>query len=336
MSSAVTPGQFPSPPAGKTGWPWTLEHSDFGRVKPDGEPWPRISIVTPSFNQAAYIEETIRSILLQGYPNLEYMVIDGGSTDGSVEIVRRYERWLTCWMSEADRGQAHAINKGLARATGEIFGWVNSDDLLMPGSLKHIGESFGDTALLAGCVENFDDDGRRTLVRQFGLSLETMLLKTGQASYHQPALWFRKTALDEVGPFAESFHYCFDYERLLQILRRDVAVRYSDRVLARFRLHPDSKTVSTTERFHREKRKAWRLLVSDSRFSEGLRTSLHGRIRSDRQRRAWYRYLTRIGRSPDHRLAKIRRILVHWPISRAHPGYRFLLGAVRNLLAGLR
>lgn len=99
---------------------------------PDGKPWPKISIVTPSFNQGQYIEETIRSILLQGYPNLEYIVIDGGSTDGAVDVIRKYEKWLTYWVSEPDKGQADAINKGLERCTGEIFNWINSDDILLP------------------------------------------------------------------------------------------------------------------------------------------------------------------------------------------------------------
>ena len=102
-------------------------------MMPNGEAWPRISIVTPSFNQGQFIEETIRSILLQGYPNLEYIIIDGGSTDESVEIIKKYEPWLTYWVSEKDRGQAHAINKGLERCTGEILAYINSDDYYYPG-----------------------------------------------------------------------------------------------------------------------------------------------------------------------------------------------------------
>ena len=93
-------------------------------VRPDGSAWPRISIVTPSYNQGQFIEETIRSILLQGYPDLEYIIIDGGSTDQSVEIIRKYEPWLTYWVSEKDRGQSHAINKGFERASGEIRGYI--------------------------------------------------------------------------------------------------------------------------------------------------------------------------------------------------------------------
>ena len=107
--------ELPTPPPGKTGWPWTEESAQLPEQMPDGSVWPRISIVTPSFNQAAFVEETIRSVLLQGYPSLEYFIIDGASSDSSVELIKKYERWLTGWVSERDRGQSHAINKGFAR-----------------------------------------------------------------------------------------------------------------------------------------------------------------------------------------------------------------------------
>lgn len=127
--------ELPPPPPGKTGWPWTEETERLPNTMPDGGEWPRISIVTPNYNYGQFIEETIRSVLLQGYPNLEYIVIDGGSTDDSVEIIKKYEPWLSYWVSEKDRGQANAINKGISIATGEWFNWLNSDDILLNNAL---------------------------------------------------------------------------------------------------------------------------------------------------------------------------------------------------------
>src|ERR1700750_2702693 len=131
--------ELPPPPPGKTGWPWTeagRSVEDFA----DHSHWPRITIITPSYNQGHFLEETMRSVLLQGYPDLEYLVIDGGSTDNSVALIRKYEAWLAYWTSEADRGQAHAINKGLERVTGSLWGWINSDDLLNQNSLALVGK----------------------------------------------------------------------------------------------------------------------------------------------------------------------------------------------------
>ncbi len=133
---------LPPPPPDKIGWPWTAESIRFPVTQTDSHHWPRISIVTPSYNQASYLEATIRSVLLQGYPNLEYIVIDGGSSDGSVDIIHKYASWLAYWVSEPDQGQYDAINKGFSYSTGEIMAWLNSDDMYVPNSLYMISEVF--------------------------------------------------------------------------------------------------------------------------------------------------------------------------------------------------
>src|SRR5262245_9476631 len=125
MRCRISLDHLPPSPPGKTGWPWTVETPELPDTLPGGTPWPRISIVTPSFNQGQFIEETIRSVLLQGYPDLEYVIFDGGSVDNSVEIIRRYEGWLSFWISERDNGQSHAINKGFRKSTGMIRAWLN-------------------------------------------------------------------------------------------------------------------------------------------------------------------------------------------------------------------
>jgi hypothetical protein len=128
---------LPSSPTNKTGWMWTEVSPQLPDPGPDSHLWPRITIVTPSFNQGRFLEETIRSILFQGYPHLEYIIIDGGSNDNSVDIIKKYEPYLAYWVSEKDRGQAHAINKGFARASGDIYAYLNSDDFSISLSTVH-------------------------------------------------------------------------------------------------------------------------------------------------------------------------------------------------------
>lgn len=134
--------ELPAPPKAKTGWPWTSESSKTEDLRPDGLPWPKISIVTPSFNQAEFLEAAIRSVLLQGYPNIEYVIIDGKSTDSSLSIIKKYESWLSYFVSEPDNGQYDAINKGFSVTDGEIMSWLNSDDMYAPNCFKIAGQVF--------------------------------------------------------------------------------------------------------------------------------------------------------------------------------------------------
>ena len=154
--------ELPPPPPGKTGWPWTEEAPQLPDMMLGGSPWPRVSIVTPSYNQGEFIEETIRSVLLQGYPNLEYIIIDGGSTDRTLEIIHKYERGLAYWTSEPDRGQSDAINKGFQRATGEFIGWLCSDDVLLSDAVRLSVDHFiqrPDVAMVCGDCHVIDETG---------------------------------------------------------------------------------------------------------------------------------------------------------------------------------
>ena len=234
---------LPRPSPGKAGWPWTEESLRLPDRMADGRPWPCISIVTPSYNQGQFIEETIRSVLLQGYPNLEYIVIDGGSTDDSVEIIRRYESWLTYWTSEPDRGQSHAINKGLEHITGQIFNWINSDDLLARGALQSLGEAaaFNPGRVVCGTVISFDGSGCAKEFTNFELTFENMLHLCPNGSYHQPGVFLPVAVLRAPAPLDESLSFAMDWDITLRVLRRTSAVTLESPV-ALFRTHSASKT----------------------------------------------------------------------------------------------
>jgi glycosyltransferase involved in cell wall biosynthesis len=210
---------------------------------PDGRPWPRVSIVVPSYNQSAYIEETLRSILLQGYPNLEAIVVDGGSTDGSVEIIRRYERWLGFWVSEPDRGQTHAINKGWARATGDILAYINTDDYYAPGAVAVAAAAFHENpgaGMVYGSAIVVDESGSKLRVWQ-AQAFDLGLMLTGGNIVPQPAAFFAAEALRSIGYVDERWQMIMDYELCIRLGLGFPAVCLP-RSLAWFRDHAQSKT----------------------------------------------------------------------------------------------
>jgi glycosyltransferase involved in cell wall biosynthesis len=204
---------------------------------------PLISIVTPSYNQARFIEDTLRSVVSQAYPRTEHIVVDGGSTDGSVDIIRRYAPHLRSWVSEPDRGQSHAINKGLAQAQGEILTWLNSDDTYLPGALDEVGRFFAghpDVDLVYGDYVYTDVDGRPMRRRHVfdTIGYESLL-------YHdylgQPAVFFRRSLFEKVGPLDESLHYCMDWDLFLRMWRVG-RPRHVAKVLATYRLDQAAKS----------------------------------------------------------------------------------------------
>lgn len=256
--------ELPSSPHGRVGWPWTEASPPLAPVMADGTPWPRITIVTPSFGQAPFLEETLRSVLLQNYPNLQYLVMDGGSTDGSVAIISRYAPWLDHWVSERDRGQSDALRKGFARADGAILAWVNSDDLLLPGALAAVAAAWcrHSAALIAGPVVWFEHhSGAETLRRPRGLSFEQLVRHWTRASeFHQPGVFFSRAAYESEGGVDESFRYAMDYDLFCRLLRHAPAVLVPE-PLARFRYHAGSKTGAEGDLFllerHRSSRRYW-------------------------------------------------------------------------------
>ncbi|MDQ3387927.1 MAG: glycosyltransferase [Gemmatimonadota bacterium] len=232
---------LPTPRGGTGRWPWAAETTPASGGDPAA--WPRITVVTPSFNQGAFIEETIRSVLLQGYPNLEFIVADGGSQDSTVEILRRYDPWLAHWVSEPDRGQTHAINKGLARATGNIFTYLNSDDLLAPGALVEVAGAFRDhpeaDVVYGACVYT-DEEGNDLFVRRGRVSGFVDYLRIWEGFRRgeyltQPEVFCRTRALVDAGGFREELHSVMDFDMWLRLLAAGATFHRVEAVLARFR-----------------------------------------------------------------------------------------------------
>jgi glycosyltransferase involved in cell wall biosynthesis len=204
----------------------------------------KISIVTPSFNQGRFLEETIRSVLDQNYPNLEYVIIDGGSTDETLEVIRRYESRIDSWVSEKDRGQVHALNKGIAKTTGEIFGFLNSDDLYLPGTFQRVAEYFeahpeaewvcGDTIMFG---EGQADERIETVVPKSAAHCLSWAYKASQPGH----FWKRELI---AGGFDEAWPYDFDHDMYVRLLLEGHKCEYIPQAFARYRLHAASKTVA--------------------------------------------------------------------------------------------
>jgi glycosyltransferase involved in cell wall biosynthesis len=214
----------------------------------DGSPWPRVTIVTPSYNQGQYLEETMRSVLLQGYPNLEYIIVDGGSTDESVEIVKKYERWLAGWVSEKDQGQADAINKGWQRSSGDVLAWLNSDDTYLPGALAVVGTVFRDDkdgVVLSGAGRTVDITGTKvvSVVGPSELNPYEIMASYGKIP-NQPSVFIRKRVTREIGFLDIRLQHVMDWEFWIRIglHYRPEQLKRTDEILSNFRDWPDTKT----------------------------------------------------------------------------------------------
>ncbi len=239
-----TLSELPTPPRGKRGWPWTEESPQLTDAMPDGHPWPKISIVTPSYNQEQFIEETIRSVLLQGYPNLEYIIIDGGSSDNSVGIIKKYEKWVTYWVSEPDRGQSEAINKGFEKASGEIYTWLNSDDYLLKNAVRNVAMTYHVSpragGWCGGCLL-VDADSKKSWVHwPKRLDLEG-IVDWSENHFGQPACFFSEKAWQRCGPLDEDLHYEMDFDLWLKIAK-ELSIEKVNDVVAAAHLHRNAKT----------------------------------------------------------------------------------------------
>ena len=234
--------ELPEPDNEKKGWPWTQGSEKL----PDGAPWPKLTIVTPSYNQGQFLEETIRSVLLQGYPDLEYIIIDGGSTDNSIEIIKKYEPWLTYWESQPDRGQCHAINKGWAKAKPGIWAWLNSDDTYFPGTLPKAIlalKNHPQVKLVYATVSHTDENNQH-LYYYYGKpvpsGLKRMRFWEGWNT-PQPTVFFYSQLVEQYGGLDENFHLALDYELFIRFSKH-VKFKCIDEIWATARIHSQAKT----------------------------------------------------------------------------------------------
>jgi len=250
--------EFPEPTRANTGWPWTEKTTRFLCSAPNVRSWPKISIVTPSYNQSRFIEETIRSVLLQEYPNFEYIVIDGGSTDGSVEVIKKYGENIDYWISKPDSGQADAINKGFARATGDILCWLNSDDMLTKNALSYVAEAWQkhgpNIIVTGGCIEYRKNDKQNVHFPRFQkrydvkceLPISAILDLSNEwiqgKFFYQPEVFFPRLAYEEVGRIDDTLFYAMDYDLWARFALNGVMVVVLEKPLAYFRFHSLQKT----------------------------------------------------------------------------------------------
>ena len=233
---------FPQPPSNKCGWPWTEQSNPMPETMPDGKPWPMISIVTPSFNQGQFLEETIRSVLLQNYPNLEYIIMDGGSTDNSIEIIKKYEQYLTFWVSEKDNGQADAIYRGFEISNGKILAYINSDDYYLPGAFHKAAEIFSkkkDIHLIIGSCY-FADVAGSYIRKLYGFPQRFDSILCIGMRFGQPACFWCRDTFFSLGGFSRDMRCCFDADLFLKIIKK-YSPTYTYDCMSVYRHHPATK-----------------------------------------------------------------------------------------------
>jgi len=211
--------------------------------------YPLISIVTPSYNQGQYLEKTIHSVLDQDYPNLEYIIIDGGSTDHSVATIKKYERFLKYWVSEPDHGQSHAINKGFRHATGEFLSWLNSDDYYMPGTLHKVAEIAAanpQASVFVGAGRIVDSSGKVTYYKEppAEIGIESLYNWMSGQNFLQPSCLFRRDAWENAGPLDEQLHIAFDLDLWLRMAEKGCKFMSIQELLSTALSHDSAKTTA--------------------------------------------------------------------------------------------
>ncbi len=286
-----------------------------------------VSIITPSFNQAAYLEQTIQSVLNQDYPHIEYIVADGGSTDGSVEVIKKYADKLAYWVSEKDRGQSDAINKGFAHATGDIVAWLNSDDYYLAGTVSaavKVFEEHPEVVLVYGNMLAVDEHGKtfNTLTYK-QLTLEDLLCFQ---IIGQPAVFMRRSALQTAGGLDFNFHFMLDHHLWIRIARQGKILRVNQ-TWAAARYHAGAKNVAKAAEFGRDAFRILDFALHDKTLAPVL-AKISRRARASAHR-VDSRYLLDGGQPAAALSAWARALFIHPPTALAR--LNILASALLNL-----
>ncbi len=286
-----------------------------------------VSVITPSFNQAAYLEQTINSVLDQDYPRIEYFVADGGSTDGSVAIIKKYADKLAWWVSEKDRGQADAINKGFTRATGDIVAWLNSDDYYLAGTVSAVVKVFEehpDVVLAYGNMLAVDEHGKtfNTLIYK-QLTLEDLLCFQ---IIGQPAVFMRRSALQSAGGLDPAFHFMLDHHLWIRIAQRG-KILHVNQTWAAARYHAEAKNIAQAAEFGRDAFRILDFAIRDESLAPML-AKVSRRARASANR-VDSRYLLDGGQPAAALSAWMRALFIHPPTALAR--LNILVSALLNL-----
>jgi glycosyltransferase involved in cell wall biosynthesis len=287
-----------------------------------------VSIITPSYNQSAYLEQTIRSVLDQDHPQIEYMVIDGASTDGSLEIIKKYADKLAWWISEKDHGQADAINKGFARASGEIIAWLNSDDYYLPGAVSaavKVLEENPDAVLVYGDMLAVDEHGRTFNTLHYKpLTLEDLLCFQ---IIGQPAVFMRRSALQKTNGLDPDFHFLLDHLLWIELARHG-KILFAEQTWAAARYHAEAKNRARAAEFGREAFRILEVIAQDKTLAP-LLEKINRRARASAHR-VDSRYLLDGGQPANALLAWAKALLLHPPTALAR--LNILASSLLNLL----
>lgn len=272
VTSALKLADLPAPPSSKEGWPWTEQSKLLPDLQLSEESWPRISIVTPSFNQGLYIEETIRSVLLQGYPNLEYIIIDGGSTDNTIEIIKKYQQFISYWISEPDKGQSDALNKGFRYAAGAWVGWQNSDDFYAPDTffrVAKLAKQYSQADVLYGTLVRVNAHSC-PIGQPEGSEFDLMQMLPFTNMFNASSFFGRKIFADS-NFIDQSYSHAMDLEFFWRLAINGYQFQFDPEILAFFRIHEDTKSSRHYNIYARETSKVYSTVYQSSVLPQQVR-----------------------------------------------------------------